>query len=156
MYLAKEKKIVMKKLILVVFTGFLLLSCSKNDNGNSNNQFLPDQNFDTGNAINTIFPQYNSLQFPGNHAIIESYGLNGIVVYNTGSSYIAFELSDPNHALQTCSKLTVQGVIATCGCTDAKQYDILTGQAQEGTTGQYTLKPYFVETSGNVIRVYNN
>jgi nitrite reductase/ring-hydroxylating ferredoxin subunit len=146
----------MKKLILAVFIGFLMSSCSKNDDANNNNPYLPEQNFDTGTTINTNFPQYNSLQFPGNHSVINGFGINGIVVYNSGSSYIAFELSDPNHALQSCSKLTVEGVIATCGCTGEKQYDILTGQAQQGTTGQYTLKPYFVETSGNIIRVYNN
>ena len=146
----------MKKLILIVFIGFLTFSCSKNDDVNNNNPYLPEQNFDTGATINTNFPQYNSLQFPGNNAVINGYGLNGIVVYYTGSSYRAFELSDPNHALQSCSKLTVEGVIATCGCTDAKEYDILTGQAQQGTTGQYTLKPYLVEVSGNIIRVFNN
>ena len=146
----------MKKLILIVFIGFLMFSCSKNDDANNNNPYLPEQNFDTGTAINTNFPQYNSLQFAGNHEVINGYGLNGIVIYNAGSSYRAFELSDPNHALQSCSKLTVEGVITTCGCADAKQYDILTGQAQQGTTGQYTLKPYFVETSGNIIRVFNN
>ena len=131
-------------------------SCSKNDDANNSNPYLPEQNFDTGTTINTNFPQYNNLQFPGNHSVINEYGINGIVVYNSGSSYIAYELSDPNHALQTCSKLVVEGVIATCGCSDENEYDILTGQAQQGTTGQYTLKPYFVETSGNIIRVYNN
>ncbi|MFD2822813.1 hypothetical protein ACFS5M_03970 [Lacinutrix iliipiscaria] len=146
----------MKKLILIVFIGFITLSCSKNDDTSRTNEYLPEQNFDTGSTINTNFPQYSSLQFPGNHEVIEEYGLNGIVVYYSGSSYLAFELSDPNHALQTCSKLTIEGVIATCGCSDTNQYDILTGQAQDGTTGQYTLKPYFVEVSGTIIRVYNN
>lgn len=131
-------------------------TCSKSDDANNGNPYLPEQIFDTGTAINTNFPQYNNLQFPGNNSVINGFGINGIVVYNSGSSYIAFELSDPNHALQSCSKLTVEGVIATCGCTDEKQYDILTGQVQQGTTGQYSLKPYFVETSGNIIRVYNN
>jgi len=121
----QKKKIVMKNLIFTVFIGFLMFSCSNNDNANNNNQYLPDQNFDTGTTINTNFPQYNNLQFPGNHAVIDGFGLNGIVVYYSGSSYIAFELSDPNHALQSCSKLTIEGVIATCGCADEKQYDIL-------------------------------
>ena len=133
-----------------------MFSCSKNDNAINNNQFLPDENFDTGATINTNFPQYNSLQFPGNHAVINGFGLNGIVVFYTGSSYFAFELSDPNHAFQSCSKLTVEGVVGTCGCIDAKKYHILTGLPQEGTTGQYTLKQYFVEASGNIIRVFNN
>lgn len=145
----------MKKLLFIVVTALLTFSCSKSDNDTSN-QFLPNQSFDTTTTINTSFPQYNSLQFPGNHAVVNGFGINGIVVYNTGSSYVAFELSDPNHYLQACSKLTVEGVIATCNCEDENAYDILTGLAQEGTTGAYTLRPYFVEASGNIIRVYNN
>ena len=145
----------MKKLLLIVLASFLIIACSKNDN-NNDNAFLPDQNFDTGTTINTSFPQYNSLQFPGNHAVVNGFGINGIVVYYSGSSYIAFELSDPNHHLQSCSKLTVDGVIATCSCDDENAYDILTGQPNGSTTGQYGLKPYFVEVSGNIIRVYNN
>jgi len=145
----------MKKLLIIAVISLFIASCSKSDN-DVNNQFLPNQSFDTSTTINTSFPQYNSLQFPGNHAIVNGFGLNGIVVYNSGSSYRAFELSDPNHNLQSCSRLNVEGVIATCGCDDANSYDILTGQAQEGTSGPYTLKPYFVEVSGNIIRVFNN
>lgn len=145
----------MKKLIFIVFIGVFILSCSKNDN-NNNSQFLPDQNFDTGTTINISFPQYNSLQFPGNHTIVNGFGLSGIVVYYSGSSYTAFELSDPNHHYQSCSRLTVEGVIATCGCDDENAYDILTGQPNGSTSGQYGLKPYFVEVNGNIIRVYNN
>ena len=145
----------MKKLLLTVLTSFILIACSNNDN-NNNNEYLPNDSFDTGSTINLSFPQYNSLQFPGNHVIINQYGLNGIVVYYSGSSYIAFELSDPNHHLQSCSRLTVDGVLATCGCDDENTYDILTGQPNGSTTGQYGLKPYFVEVSGSIIRVYNN
>ncbi|WP_452229214.1 MULTISPECIES: hypothetical protein [unclassified Lacinutrix] len=145
----------MKKLLLTAITGFMLIACSKNDNDNTN-EYLPDQNFDTGTTINTSFPQYNSLKFPGNHAVVYGFGLSGIVVYYSGSSYTAFELSDPNHYYQSCSVLTVEGVLATCGCDDENVYDILTGQPNGSTTGQYGLKPYFVEVSGNIIRVYNN
>ena len=147
----------MKNFLLLASMCLFLVSCSKSDNTNFNNQFLPNAVFDTGSLINTSLPQFNSLQFPGNHIILgNTYGLNGVVVYFSGSSYNAFELSDPNHALQGCSVLSIEGVIATCGCTDAKEYDILTGQPQQGTTGQYGLKRYFVEVNGNIIRVYNN
>jgi len=147
----------MKKILFITTMCLFIVACSKSDNGNNNNQFLPNVVFDTGGLINTNLPQFNSLQFPGNHILLSNnYGLNGVVVYYSGSSYNAFELSDPNHALEGCSILTINGVIATCGCLDAKQYDILTGQPQQGTTGQYGLKRYFVEVNGNIIRVYNN
>ena len=134
----------------------LALACSSSDDRNTNNSFLPNQVFDTGSTINTNFPQFNSLQFPGNYEEVPGFGLNGIVVYYTGTSYLAWELSDPNHALDSCSKLTLDGIIATCGCSDSNQYDILTGQVQEGTTGQFAMRPYSVEVSGNIIRVFNN
>ena len=146
----------MKNLIFSFLFCLLLLTCSKN-NVNTNNPFLPNYSFDTGNTINTALPQFSNLQFSGNYIIMGStYGINGFVLYNSGISYTAFELTDPNHSLQTCSKLDVQGVIASCSCEDGNSYDILTGQGQEGTNGQYLLKPYFVVVNDNIIRVYNN
>jgi hypothetical protein len=148
----------MKKTFILIFYCLFIVSCSKSDDGNSNNPFLPNYAFDTGGLINTNLPLYNNLNFPGNHIILESpYGVNGVVVYFAGGElYSAFELSDPNHNLSACSKLTVEGVIANCSCDDGNAYDILSGSRVEGTTGQYTLKRYFVEANGNIIRVYNN
>lgn len=148
----------MKKNFLIVTTCLLLLACSNNDDSNNNNPYLPNYAFDTGSLINTNLPEFNNLNFPGNHIILnEPYGIKGVVVYFAGGeSYSAFELSDPNHSLSGCSLLTVEGVIATCSCDDENAYDVLTGSRIEGTTGQYSLKRYFVETNANIIRVYNN
>lgn len=146
----------MKNRLFIPIMCLLLVYCSQND-VNNNNPFLPNYSFDTGNMINTDLPAYSNLQFPGNYILLDNiYGINGVVVYNSGISFTAFELTDPNHAIQTCSKLTVQGVVASCNCEDENSYDILTGQGQEGTSGQYLLKPYFVEVNGNIVRVFNN
>lgn len=148
----------MKYLFLFVFASLLITSCSKNDDDQRQNEFLPNYGFDTGSLINTNLPQYSDMEFPNNYVLLNNtYGINGVVVfYAGGNNYNAFELSDPNHVIRDCSKLTVTGVIATCGCTDANAYDILTGQPQEGTPGPYGLKRYYVEKTGNIIRVYNN
>ena len=150
----------MKVLFSFLMITLIFFSCKKNDDDNVNrdNQFLPNYAFNTGTLINLSLPQYGDLQFANNYITLDSpYGINGVVLfYAGGTNYNAFELTDPNHAIQTCSVLTVEGVIATCTCTDAKSYDILTGQPQEGTTGQYGLKRYFVQKTGNIIRVYNN
>ncbi|PNQ75052.1 hypothetical protein C1T31_02645 [Hanstruepera neustonica] len=149
----------MKKIALVLILCLTLSSCNKNDdNIIQNNQYIPDIAFDTGELINLSLPQYSDLRFAGNHYITPSnYGVNGVVVYNAGNNnFSAFELTDPNHALRNCSTLTVEGVLATCDCDDSKTYDILTGQPQEGTTGIYGLKRYFVEKTGDIIRVWNN
>lgn len=146
----------MKNTLFKTLICLLIVSCSKS-NVNNNNPYLPNYEFDTGNIINTSLPQFNDMQFPGNHIILSSdFGINGVVVYYSGSTYSAFEITDPNHSIQTCSTLTVEGVIATCSCDDGNSYDILIGQGREGTTGQYPLKRYFVEVNGSIIRVYNN
>lgn len=149
----------MKRIFIIILASCLLWSCKNNDddNNNNNNQYLPNYGFDTGTTINVSLPQYSDLQFPNNYVIEPTYGINGIVVYYAGgNNYSAFELSDPNHELRNCSTLTVEGVLATCDCDDSKTYDILTGQPQEGTTGIYGLKRYFVEKTGDIIRVWNN
>ena len=150
----------MKRLLFMVITVVLVLSCSSDDdnNNNQNNQFIPNIVFDTGTLINTNLPQYSDLQFPNNHYVLPSdYGLNGVVVYYAGgNNYSAFELTDPNHEIRNCSNLTVEGILATCNCDEAKTYDILSGQPQQGTTGNFGLKRYFVEVNGDIIRVWNN
>ncbi|MDW5287258.1 hypothetical protein [Formosa sp. PL04] len=147
----------MKKLFFIAITILLMVNCSSDDNV-INNPNLPDYSFDTGNIINTSLPLYNSLKFPGNYITLPPpYGINGLVLYYAGADmYSVFELSDPNHPITTCSKLTINGIIATCNCDDDNSYNILNGLPETGTTGGYTLKPYYVSVSGSIIRVYNN
>ena len=149
----------LKTIVLFLFTGLLFNSCSKKDDDNQNNNpNIPNAVFDTGNLINTSLPQYNQMQFPGNYITLNSnYGIKGVVLYYAGNNnYSAFELSDPNHPISSCSNLTVNGIVATCNCADENAYEILNGTRQEGTTGQYTLVRYFVEVNGSVIRIFNN
>ena len=148
----------MKQFILIALISLTLFNCKKNDDNIQNNPFIPNIAFDTQTLINTNLPQYNDLNFPGNHITLNNnYGLNGVVLqYSGGANYNAFELTDPSHAISNCSGLTIQNGLATCGCDDAKEFDIVTGQPFNGTASQYTLKRYFVEINGNIIRVYNN
>ncbi|MFB9051721.1 hypothetical protein ACFFVB_01405 [Formosa undariae] len=147
----------MKKLFFIVITVLVMVNCSSDDSI-LNNPNLPDYSFDTGNRINTSLPQYNSLNFPGNYITLrqDNDGINGVVLYYFGSNqYAAFELSDPNHPITSCSALELNGIIATCSCDDGNSYNIINGLPETGTTGGYTLQPYRVEVSGNIIRVYN-
>ncbi|WP_034062681.1 hypothetical protein [Lacinutrix jangbogonensis] len=148
----------LKIILSFLLIGLMLNSCNKNDDNNQNNNpNIPNAVFDTGNLINTSLPQFNQMQFPGNHITLNNnYGVNGVVVYFSGAAYTAFELSDPNHALASCSSLTISAPIATCSCDDGNSYEILSGQREEGTTGQFSLIPYRVEVSGSIIRVFNN
>ncbi len=144
------------KPIIFIISLIILTSCSSKDNIKEN-PYIPNYSFNTGNLINTNLPEYSQLKFSGNYVILNSYGLKGVVLYYVGGNqYSAFELTDPNHIPNSCSKLNVEGVIATCGCDDGNSYDILSGSMRQGTTGGYTLKPYRVEVAGNIIRVSNN
>jgi len=148
----------MKRCLYSLALTLILISCSKSDDADKSNPNLPNIAFNTGNLVNTNLPQYSSLKLPNNSVVLNNnYGINGVVLYYAGgSNYSAFELSDPNHPLSACSTLSINGVIATCNCEDGNSYEILNGVGRSGTTGQYTLKRYYVEVAGSIIRVYNN
>lgn len=136
--------------LLIICTIF---SCTPDDGPQPNNPYLPNISFQLD--LNLSLPEYNRLNFPGNSYVTYNYGINGIVVYNINNNqYTAFELSDPNHPLTDCSGLTLQGVIATCNCNDGNSYNILTGEPTEGP-GPYSLKPYRIRKSGNVLQIFN-
>lgn len=148
------------KLLYFFVIILICLSCSRDDNDVIiNNPFLPEYTFDTGDFINTNLPQFSDLKFPGNYITLtqEGVGINGVVLYYAGNNnYSAFELTDPNHKIETCSSLKIDGTVATCSCNDGNSYEIISGSMQKGTQGQYTLKRYLIELSGSIIRIYNN
>lgn len=141
----------MKKLfVLTICSGLFLLSCSKDDWDNRN-PYLPEIAVNV--PINTSLPTYNKLQYPGNAVYIPGYGINGILVINTGTGVRAFDATCANHGISTCSKLTLNGVEATCGCSDALVYNLYLGLAT--TDAQYPLKEYRVSQGGTMITVFN-
>jgi len=147
----------MKSLILGLLLCLFLVSCGSSDDVNNQNRNIPNVTFDTGILINTNFPIYQHLTLPGNHLILDPpFGFNGTVLYHAGNgNYSAFELTDPSHQATQCSALTVDGIFATCGCED-NNFEIVSGLPANDTESGFPLKRYFVEVSGNIIRVFNN
>ena len=142
----------MRRLFVLILLNIFLFGCSADDEIRSN-PYLPDLNFSFRLDLN--LPEYNSLRYPGNTFVTRNYGLNGVVVYNLNNDqYMAFELTDPNHIPQPCSRLEVKGTEATCGCGDGNVYTVITGQQLKGE-GKYGLKPYRVSKVGNVLEVSN-
>ena len=141
----------MKKiLILLAFFPFIF-AC---DTGsiNYNNPNIP--NYPVNLSINMNLPQYSNLQFPSNHVIDYSQGARGIVIFNTGSGFNAFDLACPNQSFSTCtSAMTIIGIEAKCNCnTTESPYSLFSGQSPGQ---QYPMKPYRVEISGSNLVIFN-
>ncbi|MEZ4858474.1 MAG: hypothetical protein R2781_06655 [Flavobacteriaceae bacterium] len=146
----------MVRLAFTILFCFLILGCGKNDdpNTNDNNPYLtpPIVNLN----LNLNLPQYNPLRFPGNSIVLSNQGIKGIVVYNVNNDlYTAFDLSDPNHLPNSCSKMTLNGIIATCTCGDNNAYDIVTGQKTPIQEDIYPMHQYRINRSGDNITITN-
>lgn len=144
----------MKKKLFVLVLFITVLACKSDDDQVNDNPylFIPVVNLN----LNLNLPEYNSLKFPGSSVIINSQGVKGIVIYNVNNDlYTAFDLSDPNHVPSQCSKMTIEGIIATCPCTtDENSYDIVTGLHTENEN-LYPMQQYRAERNGDNVRVYN-
>ena len=112
------------------------------------NPYIPNYSFTVD--INTSLPAYSNLKFPSNAVFYAGAGARGLIVFNTGSGYNAFDAACPNQALSSCSTLTIKGINAICPC-DSKEYSLFSGLSDL----QYPLKQYRIEVIGSVIRVYN-
>lgn len=141
----------MKHFFFLIITTIVFFSCDKDENLNSNNPYLP--NYPVNLQIDKNLPAYDNLNYPSNAVYINSgnAGVRGVIVFNTGSGYTAFDAACPNQALSACSTMTIDGVNAVCPC-DEKEYSLFTGLA---SGAQYPMKQYRVSVTGSVIYVTN-
>ncbi|MGL2962901.1 hypothetical protein ACSVH2_03655 [Flavobacterium sp. RSB2_4_14] len=141
----------MKKIFFMLFIIPFAISC---DGGtvNNNNPNIP--NYPVNLQINLNLPAYSNLQFPGNRIIDFSQGARGIVVFNTGSGFVAYDLACPNIAFTVCTTpMTVPpgNINATCSC-DNTVYSLYSGQS----AGQpYPMKQYRVNQNGTNLIITN-
>ena len=143
----------LKTLKLYAILLILCIGCSKDNNTDVNCNFLV--NFNVSTSLNLSLSQYSQLTFPNNPVYVPNEGNGGIIVNNTGTGYVAFDAADPNHVFSDCSILSIDGLEAVCGCSDANKYSLLTGQALENATLRCTLKAYFVENNNNTLYISN-
>jgi nitrite reductase/ring-hydroxylating ferredoxin subunit len=139
----------MNKLWIFLSFFFFLYACKKNEI--AKNPYLEDVNFSV--EINLDLPEYISLKYANNSVLIHNAGIKGIIVFNNGNGYNAFEASDPNHYPNNCSQMQPNQFTCTCNCED-NQYSLYTGQITHGD-GKYSLKPYHISQSGNRLRISN-
>jgi len=137
----------------------MLFGCSTNST-QTQNPYLPSYsvNFD----INMNLPAYVSLQQVANSIYYPNQGVRGVVIFNAGSGYYAFDAACPNQALSSCSTmafkrfdpvdpLKIDKTTLVCPCDNA-EYSLFSGQS---AGKEYPLKQYRVEVLGNLLRVYN-
>lgn len=143
----------MKKIAFFLLISLGLLSCSNNDDKIQNPYLVvPLVNL----SLNLNLPEYTDLKFPGGSFIVNNQGIKGIVVYCVSDTqYFASELSDPNHSPNSCSKMEVTGIIATCSCDDGNTNDIITGQFTPPNNEKYPMLQYRAERNGDVVNIYN-
>ena len=139
----------MKKIFALLAIIPFLFAC---DAGtiNNNNPNIP--NYPVNLSLNLNLPQYSNLQFPSNHIVNYTQGARGIVVFNAGNNYVAYDLACPNQTFDSCnSPMTITGIEAKCTCDD-KVYNLFSGQSPGM---QYPMKQYRVQMSGGNLIVFN-
>ncbi|WP_431243975.1 Rieske (2Fe-2S) protein [Flavobacterium sp. P21] len=137
----------MKKIWLLIVFVCVLSACSEGERS-SKNPYIP--NYSVNLTVDMNLPLYSNLKYPSNGVIIPNYGAKGIIIFNAGSGYNAFDAACPNQEINSCTAMTIDGIYAVCSC-DKVQYSLFTGLGSK----EYPLKSYRVEVSGTVIHVYN-
>lgn len=142
------------KIFLPLIIVFALFSCSKSDNKQNRNPYLTNTAVNLN--LNLNLPEYNPLRYPGSY-IVTPGGIKGIVVYCVSETfYLAFDLSDPNHIPNSCSRMELDGIIAICPCTDDEnEYFITSGQHTTEPDTKYPMQQYRAERSGNNVYISN-
>ena len=138
----------------ILFVLILMFSCS--GDAIKRNPYLNEVSF--SHSINLNLPEYDNLNFAGGSKFITYGGINGILIFNiNGNDIFAWEASCSNHNLEICSKLSIEGLLATCSCDNFK-YSLATGQLIEGgilNSSQYPLLNYKAERFRNTIIISN-
>jgi len=136
---------------LILTTSILFVSCDKERNITQNPN-VPLYRFSVD--INMDLPLYNNLLYPSNAVLVKlvGAGTNGIIVFNAGGNYRAYEANCPNQRVISCSQLQINGIRAVCPC-DELEYSLFTGLPV--SQGDYTMISYRIEQNGHILRVWN-
>jgi nitrite reductase/ring-hydroxylating ferredoxin subunit len=140
------------KAVLFLIGFIFLTSCESDDNQRQNPNLL---NINVNYEVNLSLPQFNNLNFSGNSVYIPGQGNLGLIVVNSGSSYLAWDAADPNLIPEDCSRLIIEGLNASSICNDSgNSYSLVTGQSLEEEL-RYPLFAYRITESGGVLRIFN-
>ncbi|MEZ4874353.1 MAG: hypothetical protein R2793_02580 [Flavobacteriaceae bacterium] len=147
----------MTKLFFTLFFGTLLLSCGNNNNNNNlnNNPYLTPPIVSLN--LNLNLPGIQPFKVSRKFSHTKPTGNKGIVIYNVNNDlYTAFDLGDPNHIPNSCSKMTLEGIIATCTCNDGgPMISSLVKRREQGNQEVYPMLQYRIQRNGNSLTLTN-
>lgn len=146
------------KYFLSTFLLLFLISCESDPT--NRNPFLQEVGFRF--ELNLNLPLYNDLNNIGNPVYVDNNGVGtrGAFVMRaglSGSQFVAWEASCPNHAPNNCSTMTIDGQNVTCSCEDFT-YSLFTGQQldrPDDGNRYYDLLFYRATQSGNIVTIFN-
>ena len=139
------------KVIKYIFLFLLITSLSCSKNRQYKNPYLNNLSFSV--EINMDLPEYSTLKFANNSVLVHQIGIKGVIVFNTGNAYIAFEASDPNHFPNNCSQMQPNQFTCKCQCEN-NEYSLYNGHSIKGKR-EYPMKTYKIHRSNNLLRIYN-
>jgi len=139
------------KLLLYLLLFIPLLGCENQ----APNDILPDTQVNV--TIDLNLPSYQNLLIHGGWAFTPTtgYGIKGILIYNQGGNYIAYERACPHLEIATCSAMTFDGLYLKCTC-DNSLFNIFTGGNSETAGITYSAREYHVQAlSASMLRITN-
>ncbi|MBR9855080.1 MAG: hypothetical protein GYB37_10975 [Algicola sp.] len=133
----------------------VILSCSSDSS--NRNPYLQEVRFRF--ELNLNLPLYSNLKNIGNPVPVTNNGVGtrGAFVMNTGTGFMAWEASCPNHTPNNCSTMTIDGQNVVCSC-EGYTYSLFTGQLldrPDDGNRYYDLLFYNAAQSGNTVIISN-
>ncbi|HLT41378.1 MAG TPA: hypothetical protein VKZ95_01635 [Sphingobacteriaceae bacterium] len=99
-------------------------------------------------------PKYFALNGPGGFAYVDYVGIAGVVIYNTGFRFKAFDRASTVNPERGCAvEIDETGLSLKDPCSGAK-FDLATGVPTKAPA-EKSLRPYFVSGTGKVLRITN-
>jgi nitrite reductase/ring-hydroxylating ferredoxin subunit len=146
----------MRKIFVLAFV-LSVWACSTSGGSDNRNPNIRKVSFTR--VINTNLPAFSGILITGNTLFIpnnnDGTGIKGVHVINTGSGFMAWEASCPNHFPNACSTTLASGITVTCQC-EQYEYNLFTGQIMSESDRQlFGLVNYAVRFEGGNLVISN-
>jgi nitrite reductase/ring-hydroxylating ferredoxin subunit len=135
----------MRKFIMILLTGVCLLSCGKGDP-------VPSIPVNFQSPIN---PKYSALNSPGGYAIVNGYGVSGLILYNSQTrGIVAYDRCSSYQPEKKCAvTIDASGFTVTDPCSGSK-FSLEDGTPVKAPATK-SLRSYQVITTQFTIQVVN-